>query len=94
MQLSQGQIAELEVEGYLFLPAVFTPAEIAVLSAEVPGVFAQDREEVWREKDGKAVRTAFAAQTYNQAFARLGRHPRLVEPVQQILGGPVYMHQF
>ena len=94
MQLSQEQVAAFEVEGYLFLPGAFTPAEVAVLADEVPGVFAERREEVWRERDGKAVRTAFAVQTYNAAFARLGRHPRLVEPVQQILGGPVYMHQF
>ena len=94
MKLSDAQIAEIEAEGYLFLPEAFTPAEVAVLTAEVPGIFAQEREEVWREKDGKAVRTAFAAQTYNEAFGRLGRHPRLVEPVAQILGGPVYMHQF
>ena len=94
MQLSQEQVAAFEVQGYLFLPGAFTPAEVAVLADEVPGVFAERREEVWRERDGKAVRTAFAVQTYNAAFARLGRHPRLVEPVQQILGGPVYMHQF
>ncbi len=94
MQLNQEQIAEFEVEGYLFLPGTFSPAEVAVLAGEVPGIFAERREEVWRERDGTAVRTAFAAQTYNQAFARLGRHPRLVEPVQQLLDGPVYMHQF
>ena len=94
MQLSQEQVAAFEVEGYLFLPGAFTPAEVAVLADEVPGVFAERREEVWRERDGKAVRTAFAVQTYNEAFARLGRHPRLVEPVQQVLGGDVYMHQF
>ena len=94
MKLTEAQIAEIEVEGYLFLPAVFTPAEVAVLTAEVPGIFAHAREVVGREKHGPAVRTAFAAQTYNEAFARLGRHPRLVEPVEQILGGPVYMHQF
>ena len=52
------------------------------------------REEVWREKDGEAVRTAFAAHTYNEAFNRLGRHPRLIEPVMQLLDGPVYMHQY
>ena len=94
MKLNDAQIAEFEVEGYLYLPELFAPAEIAVLTNELPGIFAQDREEVWREKDGKAVRTAFAAQTYNEAFRRLGRHPRLVEPVEQLLGGPVYMHQF
>jgi ectoine hydroxylase len=48
---------------------------------------------VWREKNG-APRTAFAAHLYNEAFRRLGAHPRLITPVTQIVGGPVYMHQF
>lgn len=82
MKLSDAQLAEFDVEGYLFLPEVFSAAEIAVLTAELPGIFAQERDEVWREKDGGAVRTAFAAQTYNEAFGRLGRHPRLIEPVE------------
>ncbi len=91
MRLNERQLAEFEVEGYLFLPGVFDAAEIGVLTGELPGIFAQEREEVWREKDGTAVRTAFAAHTYNEAFGRLGRHPRLVEPVRQLLDGPVYM---
>ncbi len=94
MRLSKDQIAEFEETGYVFLPNVFSRAEVAVLNAEVPGIFAQEREEVWREKDGKAVRTAFAAHTYNEAFRRLGAHPRLIEPIMQVLGGGVYMHQF
>jgi ectoine hydroxylase len=32
--------------------------------------------------------------TYNDIFGRLARHPRLIEPVEQLLGGPVYIHQF
>ena len=47
-----------------------------------------------REKDGRTARTAFAAHTYNDAFAKLGRHPRLIEPAMQLVGGPVYIHQF
>ncbi len=39
-------------------------------------------------------RTSFAAHTYNDAFAKLGRHPRLVEPVEQVLNEETYMHQF
>jgi ectoine hydroxylase len=65
-----------------------------VLKRELPGIFAQDRKENVREKDGKTVRTTFAAHTFNEAFRRLGRHPRMVEPVMQLLGGPVYMHQY
>jgi ectoine hydroxylase len=94
MRLSEEQIAEFDEQGYLFLPNVFDPAEVAVLRTEVPTIFSQARDEVWREKDGKAVRTAFAAHTYNKAFRRLAAYPRMVAPVMQLLGGPVYVHQF
>jgi ectoine hydroxylase len=65
-----------------------------VLCRELPALFAQERPEVWRERDGKAVRTVFAAHTFNEAFGRLGAHPRLIEPVMELLDGPVYIHQF
>ena len=94
MNLSDTQVAEFHEQGYLFLPDVFSGDEIAALTAELDGIFSQDRPENVREKDGKTVRTTFAAHTFNDAFGRLGRHPRLVTPVVQLLGGPVYIHQF
>ncbi|OAB55061.1 proline hydroxylase [Phormidium willei BDU 130791] len=93
MQLTPEQRATFEREGYLFLPQVFSPEEIGLLRDEARRIYASDREEVWRESSGVA-RTAFAAHTYNEAFRRLGAHPRLVGPVTQLLDGPVYMHQF
>jgi ectoine hydroxylase len=94
MKLTSEQLTEFDREGWVFLPEVFSQAEIDVLVGEVPKIFAMRRQEVWREKDGEAVRTAFAAHTYNEAFRRLGAHPRLLEPVMQLVDGPVYMHQF
>lgn len=93
MQLSEEQIKQFDEEGYLFFPQCFTPDEASVLLDAANEVYAMDREEVWRESTGVA-RTAFAAHTYHDAFARLGAHPRLVEPVMQLLDGPVYMHQY
>jgi len=93
MRLLKKQIDRFDTEGFLFLPEVFSRHEAALLRREAEHVFALDREEVWRESSGTA-RTAFAAHTYNEGFRRLGRHPRLIEPVTQILGGPVYMHQY
>ena len=93
MKLTDAQLAAFDRDGYLYLESVFTPAEAAMLSAEAQTVYAMDREEVWRESSG-APRTAFAAHLYNDAFRRLGAHPRLVEPVMQLLGEGVYMHQF
>jgi len=47
-----------------------------------------------REKTGDVVRTNFAAHMYSAPFARLARHPRMVAPVEQLLGEKLYMHQF
>ena len=91
---SPDQTASYHREGHLFLPNLFTAQEVAVLRAELPAIFAQRRPEVWREKDSDAVRIAFAVHTYNSVFARLARHPRLVEPAQALLGEPIYIHQF
>lgn len=93
MQLDQGQLEQFRNEGYLFLPNTFTADEVGVLRRRADAIFKMDREEVWRESSGVA-RTAFAAHTYDEGFRRLGAHPRLVEPVMQLLDGPVYMHQF
>ena len=93
MKLTAEQMAQFDRDGYLFMPGLFTPEEARVLNNAATDVYAQDRKEVWRESSGVA-RTAFAAHQYNEAFGRLGRHPRLIEPVQQLLDGPVYMHQF
>ena len=93
MNLTDEQIAQFEEEGYLFLPGRFNLEEAAMLRDEADKIYALDRQEVVREKSGVA-RTAFAAHTYNEGFRRLGAHPRLVEPVMQLVDGPVYMHQF
>ena len=94
MKLTAEQIRAFDEQGYLLIPNQFTRAEVDVLRRELPGIFAQDRKENVREKDGKTVRTTFAAHTFNEAFRRLGRHPRMVGPVMQLLDGPVYMHQY
>ena len=94
MKLTPEQLARFDRDGYLFFPSLFSPQEMAVLLAEVPKLYAEFRPEVVREKDGRTPRTSFAAHTYNDAFAKLGRHPRMVAPVAQIFGEDVYMHQF
>jgi ectoine hydroxylase len=93
MQLSPEQLKEFDELGYLVMPACFSEEEVAVLRSEAEAIYKTDRQEVWREKTG-APRTAFAAHTYNEAFGILGRHPRLIRPLEQFFGEPVYMHQF
>src|SRR5438067_1648974 len=93
MKLTQQQLDQFEQEGWLFLPETFTPEEVALLKREAEAIYDSDRKEIWREKTGTP-RTAFAAHTYNDTFRVVGAHPRLIEPVEQIFGEKLYMHQF
>ena len=93
MFLNETDLEKFDKDGYLFFPKLFNSDEAALLKEEADKVYLEDRKEVWKESTGVA-RTAFAAHTYNEAFRRLAAHPRLIDPVSQILDGDVYMHQF
>jgi ectoine hydroxylase len=94
MRLTQEQIDQFDREGYLFFPGQFSPTETRTLIDAVPPLYS--RREAWnvREKGKDAVRTNFAAHLVSKPFATLARHPRMVQPVVDIFGEPVYMHQF
>jgi ectoine hydroxylase len=94
MKLTAQQIDRFHTEGYLFFPGLFSPEEVATLTAEVPALYARREACNVREKGSDAVRTNFAAHLYSAPFARLARHPRMVQPVQDLFDEPVYMHQF
>src|SRR5258708_627214 len=95
MELTPAQIAAFEEQGYLFLPSLFSPEQMAPLTAAAPGLRAPTRDEVIREKGSEAPRTAFYVQTWNEVYSRLARHPKLVVPGMQLLGSDkLYMHQF
>ena len=94
MRLTPEQIAEFDREGYLFFPGLFTPEETKTLTDAVPDLYARREAYNVREKGSDAVRTNFAAHLYSEPFARLARHPRMIEPVQDLFGEALYMHQF
>ena len=91
MFLSKEDLKKFDEDGYLFFQEMFNANEAALLKQEAEKVYSEDRKEVQRKQwCGKE---NFAAE-YNEAFRRLGAHPRLIEPVSQVLEGDVYMHQF
>ena len=94
MRLTPEQIAEFDREGYLFFPGLFTPEETKNLVDEVPNLYSRREAYNVREKGKDAVRTNFAAHMYSEPFAKLARHPRMVEPVEDLFGEKLYMHQF
>ena len=94
MKLSKEQIEQFDREGYLFFPGLFTPEETQVMNDAVPELYGRREAYNVREKGKDAVRTNFAAHLYSEPFARLARHPRMVKPVEVLLGEKLYMHQF
>ena len=93
MRLSDEQLEIFDAEGFVFFPNCFSEDEVALLRIEADAILNTERQEVWREKSG-APRTAFAAHTFNEAFRLLAHHPRLVEPLRQLFGEDVYVHQY
>ena len=94
MKLTPEQKEQFERDGYLFFPGLFTPDETRTLTDAVPELYSRQEEYNVREKGTNSVRTNFAAHMYSAPFARLGRHPRMIEPVEDLLGEKLYMHQF
>ena len=94
MRLSKDQLEQFDREGYLFFPNQFSAQEMATLTAAVPELYSRREAYNVREKGSDAVRTNFAAHLVSAPFARLARHPRMVQPVMDLFGEPVYMHQF
>ena len=94
MKWSQTQIKSFENDGYLFIPNLFTEDEIEVLRSDLPRIFSLNRDEIERDADTNEARLALAMHKYSKVFDIMLRHPRLLNPAQQILGGEVYCHQY
>jgi ectoine hydroxylase len=86
MRLTGAQLAEFHAQGFLILPALFSPDEVAVLQAELPRLFGEETPANVREKASGEVRTAMGLHLRSPVYAGLCRHPRFVEPARQILG--------
>jgi ectoine hydroxylase len=94
MKLTKEQLEQFDREGYLFFPGQFTREEMKALTDEVPALYGRREDYNVREKGKDAVRTNFAAHMYSKPFAKLARHPRMVQPVMDLFDEEVYMHQF
>ncbi len=93
MRLDTAQLARFHEDGFLILPQLFSIEEVELIRAQLPAVFAERCPQNFREKETDVVRTAMGLHLRNEVFARLVRHPRLLEPALQILGEDVYIQQ-
>lgn len=93
MLLTNEQIERYERDGFLVLPNLFSAAEVAILRAELPALFAADTPANFREKHSGIVRTAMGLHLRNDVYRRLVRHPRLLDPAMQLAGDELYVQQ-
>lgn len=94
--LSPRELQSFAKDGYRFVGDLFDERETSVLRSEAlslamtatmrtPGVII--------ESGTQQVRSIFRLHRNNALFRRVCRDPRIVEPVRQILGSDVYIHQ-
>ena len=93
MKLTPDQIAGYERDGFLVLPSLFSPTEVDVLREALKEPFSEDCPQNFREDGSGEVRTAMGLHLRSPVFARLVRHPRLVEPAMQLAGDRLYVQQ-
>lgn len=90
-------LTRYEREGFLVLPALLAPTEVAELQREMTALLERfagsDTPTVVREPGSDAVRSLFALPRVSAVFARLARHPKLLDVAEHVLGSPVYLHQ-
>jgi len=90
VQLSDAQIEDYRRDGFVILPELFTPAEVAVLRAETDRLEGIEAEAIRREHNGRlrSVLRVHAADgpTASPGFRALSLAPRLVQPARQLTG--------
>ena len=94
MHLHPEQLQAYQEQGYLLVENCFLPTEIEIMKTELPGIYAEGKTGTIIEKDGTTIRAIYGAHTYNSVFDCLSKQARIIEPIQQMLGSSVYLHQF
>jgi ectoine hydroxylase len=92
MRLTNEQVAEYRDKGWILLPSIFSSKERSVLEAAAFEVLERVGPEVAREDDGSP-HVCWGMHLFDERFSALTRHPRMLEPVEQLLGNQVFVHQ-
>ena len=96
--LTGAQVAEYRRDGYLILPDLFSPAEVAAMKAELARIQRIDTDHLVREKTGGVAKTIYRVHeadgpTRSAVFHAASRAPRLLDPVRQVLADDaLYIH--
>ena len=94
--MEPGMMARYRDRGFVFVPGLLDASEIAIVRAELDRILAAhaaDPARVILEKDGVTPRTVVNPHLHADVFARLVRHPALVDAARALLEGDVYVWQ-
>ncbi len=98
MLLSPAELARYERDGYLVLPGLLWPPEVAAMKAELARIQGIDTDHLVREKHGGIAKTIYRVHeadgpTASVPFHRASRAPRLLGPARQLLADDaLYLH--
>ncbi|HUS55221.1 MAG TPA: phytanoyl-CoA dioxygenase family protein, partial [Thermohalobaculum sp.] len=93
MHISADQLAQLDRDGFLVLPNRFTPDEVDLMRSRLAVLCTENHPGNIIERASGQVRTAMGLHLRDDVYARVARHPRLVEPALQVLGEDAYIQQ-
>lgn len=93
MKLSSQQLSNLQRDGFLILPSLFTSEEVELIQSRMPTILAEQNDANIIEKESGEVRTAMGLHLRDAVFSKLVQHPRLLEPAHQIRPEPLYIQQ-
>ena len=94
MKLTKEQIEIYDKNGMIFIPDCFSNKEVENMQAALSVLMEKDTPGRVFEKDKKTIRALHGCNMNSTLFQRLTLHPRLLEPVKQLLNGDVYTYQF
>jgi ectoine hydroxylase len=94
MNLTEEQLDTYREQGLLIVKDVFSREEIELMKAEIQRLKSENHPTNLLEIDGKTMRALHGCHENSKIMSNLVRHPKLLIPAQQMLGGDVYVHQF
>jgi len=98
MRLTQAQSERYERDGFLVLPGLFSPREVAAMKQDLARIQGIDTDHLVRERSGGVAKTIYRVHdadgpTASPVFRAAARAPRLLQPAQRLLGDEgLYIH--
>ncbi len=93
MKISEQDISNFNKNGFLFFPELFSKNEVSKLKSAVNRVIKIPGENITPEFNSDKVRMIHGAHDYDTTFSILCKHPRIIEPAEQLLDDKIYIHQ-